>query len=135
MKSLDDLFEKHKLLALTFEKHIFNTASHFSNGYKGGYWKPKSLNTDENGFYLMLDDTTQYEIQNTMNYYDKGSMDSETFSLSIFAYTCNTAGSQLYTMNKEEMAKDLFDLYNYCTRNAQEILGEQRASQFYAFLD
>lgn len=134
--TFDKFINKTKLLGVMFEQFLYRTADKFSTNYKGGYWKSKNIEGFENFFYVELDDDVMYEIRNDQNHYDKGAMDSKTFSLAIFAYALNTFGYHLYSQGKIEASKDFFDLYNFVMANALNILGdEEKHSQFYWFLD
>lgn len=136
MTTFDTFIRKQKLLGVQFEQFLYRMADKFSASYKGGYWKSKNLEGVENFFYLELDDDVMYEIRNDENCYDKGAMDSKTFSLAIFAYALNIFGYHIYNQGKIEASKDFFDLHNFVMANALTILGdEEKHSQFYWFLD
>ena len=126
---------KHKIIGFQFEQYLYNVARHFSGNYNGGYWESKIVENDESGFYLELNDNTEYEIINSINGYDEGNMDSKTFSLAISAFALNNFGFKLYEDERPE-AQEFFDLFNFIMRHSYEILNDDdKHSQFHYFLD
>lgn len=135
--SFEAFVAQHKMVGIWFESYLYFLADTFSEDYHGGFWKSKNLESQENlaFFYLELDDDAMYRIRNVRNDYDKGPMDSKTFSLALFAYALNTFGYTLYekAMPQSEL---FFEMYHCVMKHALEILGdEQKHSQFYWFLD
>lgn len=136
MKALAEFVNKHGSRGVIFEQFLYRMADNFSEDYDGGCWESKKATEDESWFYLGLNDNKTYKIRNTANYYDSGDMDAKTFSLAIFAFACNVAGTDAHYKGMTELSEDLFELFRYCQRNAHEILGDDvKLSQYHWFLD
>lgn len=134
--TFENFIDQHKIIGVMFEAYLYKTADKFSANYQGGYWQSKNIEGVENFFYLELDNDTMYTIKNAHNYYDKGSMDSKVYSLSVFAYALNTFGYHLYHQGRIEASEDFFRIYHRVMENALNILkDEEKHAQFYWFLD
>ena len=151
MKNLDELMEKHGPVAVQFESYLYNTASYYSEDYKGGVWTSISKE-NKNKFCLAIDDSKTYKIRNCPNFdifQEDVEMDSKTFSLTMFAMAVNIFGNHLYSdaqilkkdgelslsEDVEAKAQDYFELYYFSRDMAEELLPEKGQSNFYTFLD
>lgn len=132
MKNLEQLFDDYGLEAIKYEQYLYQSATHFSDDYKGGFWESFNIEGD-NGFCLLLNDEKKYHIKSD---YGELVLDSKAFSLAIFAYSANMYGWHLWERDKtSKFASELFDLYHFTMRNAHKILKKNELKNFYIFLD
>lgn len=132
MKNLEQLFDTYGLEVIKFEQYLYQSATHFSDDYKGGLWESLNVKGDS-GFYLLLNDEKTYHLKSD---YGELAVNSKTFSLAVFAYSVNMYGWYLYERdNTSRFATELFYLYHFTMRNAHKILKKNELKSFYLFLD
>jgi hypothetical protein len=142
MKSLQSFVDKHRFLGVMFEQNIYHMARHYSENYDGGSWNSKNIVEDDvelDGFYLELDVPKEYKIRNSANFAHSQievSMNSKTFSYTIFTFLCNILGNKFYEDGHNEAADDLFELFYFARNNAEKVLlDEEERKKFFAFID